>query len=274
MFKRIYLEITNHCNLSCPFCISNKRNDYVSIENFKILISKIEEYTNYIYLHVLGEPFSHPNFDYLLSIIDKTNLNVQLVTNGTYLSKYPDILKHKCIRKISISIHSIDYVKLEEEYFENIDKLIFEVSNNTNIKMELRFYNFENLKNNSLKYFNYLKEKYVFENTKKINSFKIKQNVFIYSEKLFKWPNIKDKNYYPNGRCLGGDKMLSILTNGDVVLCCLDPYGHTKIGNIYQQELKDILKNELYLKHLNEMKKNKMTFELCKKCTYKLRFRI
>lgn len=274
MFKRIYLEITNHCNLSCPFCISSNRNDYVSIENFKMLISKIQNYTNYIYLHILGEPLSHPNFNEIISIINKTNLNVQLVTNGTYIDKYQNIAKQKCIRKISISIHSIDHIKINDKYFENIDKLIDEVSKNKKINLELRFYNLENLKNNSLKYLNYLKEKYIFEETKKNNSFKIKDNVFIYFENLFKWPNIKDEKEYPKGRCLGGDKMLGVLTNGDVVICCLDPYGHTKIGNIYEKELNDILNNELYLKHLKEMKRNKMTFELCKKCTYKSRFRI
>ena len=36
-FKKIYLEITNSCNLSCSFCIKNRRViKYLSLEEFKI----------------------------------------------------------------------------------------------------------------------------------------------------------------------------------------------------------------------------------------------
>lgn len=271
-FKRIYIEITNHCNLACPFCVSKSQNDYLSLSNFTHIINQVSTYTDYIYLHILGEPMSHPYFYQLLDIIEKTTLKVQLVTNGTYLNKFDKLLSYQCLRKLSISLHSIDYIKVTQDYFNNIDNLIIQAQNKNNFNLELRFYNLENLKHHAYKYYLELKDKYVFQDTKRKDSYKLKDNVYIYHQKLFKWPNINDKTLQPDGYCLGGLEMLGILCGGDVVLCCLDGRGSTKIGNIFQETMADILKNPSYLAHLENLTKHKLTFELCQKCTYKSRF--
>ena len=37
-FKRIYIEITNCCNLACPFCIKNSREPkMLSFDEFKFI---------------------------------------------------------------------------------------------------------------------------------------------------------------------------------------------------------------------------------------------
>ena len=60
-FKKIYLEITNNCNLNCPFCIGNARpKKELSMDEFKIILNNIKGYTNYLYFHILGEPLIHP----------------------------------------------------------------------------------------------------------------------------------------------------------------------------------------------------------------------
>ena len=59
-FKRIYIEITNICNLQCPFCPPhNRENKYMTFEEFKTILDKIKPYTKHIYLHVKGEPLLH-----------------------------------------------------------------------------------------------------------------------------------------------------------------------------------------------------------------------
>ena len=41
-FKRIYIEITNICNLNCSFCsTSNKKKKEITLEEFKIILIKI-----------------------------------------------------------------------------------------------------------------------------------------------------------------------------------------------------------------------------------------
>lgn len=73
-FKRIYIEITNICNLKCSFCSNSKRNKKeMSIDEFELVMSKITMYTDYIYLHVKGEALSHHYLDDILSICKKYN---------------------------------------------------------------------------------------------------------------------------------------------------------------------------------------------------------
>ena len=46
MYKKIYLEITNGCNLNCDFCIKNKRKIHnISIDEYMVIIDKIKNYT-------------------------------------------------------------------------------------------------------------------------------------------------------------------------------------------------------------------------------------
>ena len=63
-FKRIYIEITNICNLKCSFCSNSKRNKKeMSIDESKLVMSQIIIYTDYIYLPVKGETLSHHYLD-------------------------------------------------------------------------------------------------------------------------------------------------------------------------------------------------------------------
>ena len=39
--KRVYLEITNSCNLNCPFCTNNKNNDFLSISEINNYLDQI-----------------------------------------------------------------------------------------------------------------------------------------------------------------------------------------------------------------------------------------
>ena len=56
IYKKVYVEITNRCNLSCDFCIKNQRPlKNISLEDFEIVLNKIKPYTNYLYFHLLGD---------------------------------------------------------------------------------------------------------------------------------------------------------------------------------------------------------------------------
>ena len=101
--KRIYLEITNACNLNCPFCSYDKGHSFLTLEEIDNYLTQIKEFCDYIYLHILGEPLLHPDFNRILDLLDSKEMHLQLVTNGTLLSRYPDLLRHSCLRKLSIS---------------------------------------------------------------------------------------------------------------------------------------------------------------------------
>ncbi len=68
-FKKFYLEITSVCNLACSFCPPTERQkQFLSVEDFSKRLDQIKPHTDYIYLHVKGEPLLHPKIDKLLDL--------------------------------------------------------------------------------------------------------------------------------------------------------------------------------------------------------------
>ena len=68
-YSRVYVEITNVCNRSCSFCPGTKRaSRTMKVEEFRIICEKLRGVTDYLYLHVMGEPLIHPNLAEFISI--------------------------------------------------------------------------------------------------------------------------------------------------------------------------------------------------------------
>ena len=109
-FSRCYLEITNRCNLSCSFCPKTKRPARtLSPAEFRLLAEKIRPYTDYLYLHVLGEPLMHPELETLLGICGELNFRVVITTNGTLLpAQETMLLSSPALYKINVSLHSFE----------------------------------------------------------------------------------------------------------------------------------------------------------------------
>src|SRR5574344_1887675 len=92
-FKRVYIETTNVCNLSCNFCPKTKREKkFMSDKEFEIILKKIKPYTNYIYLHLMGEPLLNSNLETFLEIAKENDCKVNITTNGTLITKNKNIL--------------------------------------------------------------------------------------------------------------------------------------------------------------------------------------
>ena len=109
-FSRCYLEITNRCNLACSFCPKTKRPARtLTPEEFRPLAEQLRPYTDYLYLHVMGEPLLHPQLPELLEICRALGFRATLTTNGTLLpKKQAALLDAPALRKVSISLHSFE----------------------------------------------------------------------------------------------------------------------------------------------------------------------
>ena len=271
MINKIYIEITNKCNLSCSFCPKSKRDlKEMSLTNFEYLIKQVKNITDYIYLHVKGEPMLHSQFNEILNICDSYNMKVQLTTNGTFLSKYNDILKHSSIRKISISIHAYDEINFNLDLLlNNITNLIINL--NKYQFLELRFWNKDALGHNTTYVINKLKEKYEFMETKKPLSYKLTNNTYLHFEYRFQWPKLATSNTNV-GRCNGVKHMLAILVDGSVTPCCLDDDCSIYLGNVFEKNILDLLDNYRYKTMITNLNNGYLVEKLCQNCTYKYRF--
>lgn len=269
-FKFIYVEITNSCNLNCYFCPSAnlENNKFISIDNFEHIIWEISKYTNTIYLHILGEPLLHPKFVDLIEICKKNNIDVRLTTNGTLIENY-DFSK-LWLKKINISLQSL--INFDEEYletyFSKINIMLQQVHKkliSKELGIDFRIWNDKN--NQQVCKLNTLIKTYLFEKLK-INEY---PNVRLSEEEEFSWPSDKDPKHHFE-KCLGGKTHIGILVNGDVVLCCLDYQGKTKIGNIYEDSLNNIISGDIYQQAMLSNTSGKAYFSLCESCKYRNRF--
>lgn len=262
MFKKIYIEITNNCNLNCDFCIGNERiKKFISKNEFKILIDKLDGYTKYLYFHVMGEPLLHPDINELIDMA-KEKFFVNITTNGYLIKK---IVNNKSIRQINVSLHSynIKYKKSIDEYMDDIflvsDNLI---ENGTYFKYRLWVGN-EN-KDIIIKK---LEEKYNVS-IGDLEKVKLAHNVYYEVENEFVWPSLENSYYDENGTCMGCRSHIGILVDGTVIPCCLDSAGVINLGNIYKQDLNDIISSEIFISLKNGFLNNKKIHNLCRKCSF------
>lgn len=273
--KRIYIEITNRCNLSCSFCSkSNRVLRDMSVEEFKIVLSKIKSYTDNIYLHVKGEPLLHPNIDRILEICDLNQIKVNITTNGTLLERRQAIMiNHPCIKHINVSLHAESN---DKEYLEKIWRTIDKLSQKTVIIYRLWTLKDMELDKKSTMIVEKMSKQYnlsmeIVEKLKTDKNIKIKDNIYVDKENMFVWPEDSQINL-KEGYCLGGKTHIAILSDGTVVPCCLDGEGTICLGNIFMDSLEEIISSDRYKKLIEGFQKRKPSEELCQKCSYKLRF--
>lgn len=257
MYKKIYVEITNVCNLNCPFCAkTTRKKEFISLNKFKILLKKLENHTKYLYFHIMGEPTIHPHINEFIDLASK-KFKINITTNGTLLENISD---NKNIRQVNISLHSIEKNTIEylNYIFKHTEKLL---NNNTivNYRIWVKGKKYEEIVKTLNNYYNVD----IFKLEKKT----IKKNLYIDYPQEFKWPSLNNK-IECSGSCKATIDHIGILVDGTIVPCCLDNEGIINLGNIYQQTIDEIKKSSVY-KQINEgFKNNKKIHPLCKKCNF------
>lgn len=262
-FKKIYLEITNACNLSCSFCIKNQRPiKYLTKKDLEIILPKLEPYTDYLYFHLLGEPLIHPNINELINYASQ-KFYIQITTNG-YLIQ--NIINNKNIRQVNISLHSFDfkYKVTLEQYMDNIFTAIDTLINNKTY-ISLRLWVNSPYQDQII---NMINKQYhiTIDKNKKQNT--IKPNLYLEFSQEFIWPDLTNNHYEEKGTCYATKDHIGILSNGTIVPCCLDTKGIIDLGNIYDTSLAEVLNNSTFKNmHIN-FRQNKKVQELCKHCSF------
>lgn len=260
MFKKIYVEITNDCNLTCSFCPRNNRTkEYITITKFQELLKKLKGYTKYLYFHIMGEPLLHKDINELINIASK-DFYVNITTNG-YLIK--NIENNTKIRQINISLHSFNksYGKSLDEYLNDI----FSVCNNLALNNTYINYRLWTNFGDKLSVINRLEKEYGVNI--KNEHIKLANNIYLDFDETFTWPILSNKEN-EIGTCMGTRSHIGILVDGTVVPCCLDNNGIINLGNIYKNELDDIINGDLF-KSINEgFLKSIKVHNLCKRCTF------
>lgn len=286
-FKKVYIEITNICNLSCNFCPKTGRKlEFSNEEKFRKIIEEVKEYTDYVYFHLMGEPLLNENLEKFLEICAENNLKVNITTNGTLLAKQKEVLlKAKSLRQVNISLHSFEANKVTKELEAYVGEVLSFINEaKSSIICSIRLWNMDNSILN-LKGKNTLNDDIIEmleeglnsqidikEELKKKPGIKICKTVYINSAEKFEWPNIDRDVLSENAFCYGLRDQMGILVDGTVVPCCLDSEGNIPLGNIFESSLDEILNSKRARELYDGFSNRKAVEELCKRCGYVTRY--
>lgn len=275
-FKKIYVEITNSCNLACSFCTLNKRKvQQCTFTQFKKIVSECKPYTKHLYLHVLGEPLLHIELGQFIEYAKSEGLQINLTTNGTLLAYKQEILLKNAPRQINISLHNF-----KEQEGINVDSYIQQMCKVSRLLSEqsyvsLRFWSSQNnvFDDETMEFLDKLQVEFPFsiEDLMKHQKVTLQKNIFLHKEEVFEWPSL-ERTEETQGTCYGLRQQLAILVDGTVVPCCLDGEGIINLGNIYQISLKEIIESKRASEIRKGFENQRCSEELCRKCTFKHRF--
>ncbi|MGG7145010.1 radical SAM/SPASM domain-containing protein [Clostridium nigeriense] len=282
-FKKIYIETTNICNLSCNFCPKTSRKlGFMDVDSFDKIINKVKRYTNHIYLHLMGEPFLNRNLECFLNIAKKENIKVNITSNGTLINNVKEVLINSgSVRQVNISLHSFEANENNIDFYDylnNVLNFINEANEKSDIICALRLWNIdsEDLKaNNNLN----LKIIKIIENKLNIEfslvdaliekrGIKLKDRVYLNMAEKFSWPDSNISLISEEVFCHGLRDQIGILLDGTVVPCCLDSEGNIPLGNIFKEDLEDIINSKRARNIYDGFSRRRAVEELCKRCGY------
>ena len=274
MYNKVYVEITNICNMNCSFCHGhNRKPKQMSEKEFITILDKLTEQTKYIYYHLMGEPLTHPQLFQFIKLAGERGYKSIITTNGTLLHDRQYELLAADLHKVNISLHSFEDGK-DEDYIKYICNLAefakLAASRGSIVVFRLWNKGFDNGKNEFA--IKVLKENILGDWAENSRGIKVREKIFVEFGERFEWPDsnadIKGDKFF----CYGLKDQFGILVDGTVVPCCLDSDGVVKLGNIFKEDIKDILNSKRAMDICNGFKCGKATEELCKRCGYAQRF--
>ncbi len=274
MYSRVYVEITNICNMRCSFCHGHSRPPrQMTQEEFSHILDQLTGRTGYIYYHLMGEPLTHPQLPAFLAMAKARGFRSVITTNGTLLHRHGQTLIDAGIHKVSISMHSFekDDPAMHLEYIRRVAAFA-DAAAAAGIIVVLRFWNNGCEEEKNAVALTQLRQLLPGDWTENSRGIRVRDRLFVEWGERFQWPDkaapIRGERYF----CYGLRDHFGILCDGTVVPCCLDSDGVIPLGNIHRQDIGQILDSPRATAMVEGFSCQKATEELCRRCGYAQRF--
>lgn len=249
---------------------------------FADILRRIDGYTDYLCLHLLGEPLLHTELADILEICHQHRMQVNLSSNGTLLGRCRDLLLHSpALRQLNISLHSCTETD-SAAYLDGVLAFAREATTTTPLLVNLRLWNLaagagdaDRRRNQAI----LTRLEAFFALNQPLSEFPPGQGVtlapgvFLSQDVAFVWPHHQREEFGSRGRCRGLRDHIGIHVDGTVVPCCLDAAGDIPLGNIHQQSLAEILRTPRALTMRDGFARGELVESLCRRCNYRQRFR-
>ena len=277
MLDRIYLEITNICNLDCSFCHKTARaKKMLYQEEFDLLLSKIEGKSRYLFFHLMGEPTLHPLLPYFIKAAREKGFLPAVTTNGSLIPQKREALLSSLPYKISISLHAPE----ANAAFSNADYLpsciaFAKEAASRGCIVALRLWNLGSVADNE-PIMKTLRVAFPDEwrDLRGGSSQRLDTRIFLEWGERFDWPDpaLPEIDQDADLFCYGLRDQIGILADGTVVPCCLDADANLALGNLFSSSLEEILSSPRAKAIYDGFTCRRGVEALCRKCGYARRF--
>jgi len=284
---RMCIELTNRCNLNCPFCLVGQQNSKeftahdelerdmggMNIDLCKKIIVDAKKFgIKEINLTFQGEPLMYKRkwFLELVKLCKNMELKSIVYTNGLLLDKdYSRSIIKAGMEELRFSVDGITQEVYElnrvggefKTVFENM-KDIVKISKEENSEIRL-IWQLIALKNN---------EDQIDEARKMANEIGIHFEVKTFAESVPESApkNIKYRRKLKPLPCTDIYDQVLVYWNGDVVACCYDLEGDQIMGNLGKNTIEEIWNGKKFEKFRKNLKdsifSHKLQPEFCKGC--------
>ena len=277
MLERVYLEITNVCNLNCTFCHKTSREKRLMTENeFEELTSKLEGKVKYMFFHLMGEPTLHPLLPRFIQKAKEKGFLPVITTNGSLLSQKGDELLLTPPHKISISLHAPE---ANEAFAVNnylpscID--FAKKASRSGAFVALRLWNLGTDADNSW-ILDFLHSEFPdpWTDIRGGAGQRLATRIFLEWGEHFEWPDnsLPECDTDTDMFCHGLRNQVGVLVDGTVVPCCLDADGSLALGNLFENSLDEILSSPRAKSIYDGFTRRRAVESMCRKCGYARRF--
>lgn len=277
-FGRAYVEITNRCNLSCAFCPGTRRAPRsLTVPEFSHVIDELRPYTDWLYLHVMGEPLGHPDLAALLTAA--RDFRVAVTTNGTLLPARGNLLFGTY--KVNVSLHSFEGNGGTDasEYLEGALDFA-EAAARAGTLVILRLWNLDgdeaglNARNEEI--LARIAARFCLPPLMPVltaeGNVKLADRIYAEAARRFRWPDLAAEDLGERGFCMGLRDQIAVLSDGTVVPCCLDHEGDIALGNLLTAPLSEILAAPRARALYDGFSRRLAAEPLCRRCAYRARF--
>ena len=275
MLKKVYLEITDVCNLNCAFCPGTRRAPrFLPKADFERLTDRLWGKTEYLYFHLMGEPLLHPELEDFLRIAGEKGFRVLLTTNGTLLPERGELLlRSAALLKTNISLQSFEANaggELETYLDGCLDYALACVRKGK--RCELRLWNRGGLETLNPRIETRLEAAFPKPWKKSREGWKLAETLWLEPRQHFDWPRLEGTDRGERVFCYALRDQIGVLCDGTVVPCCLDHEGDIPLGNLLTQELEEILESPRACAIWEGFSRRQATEPLCRTCGFARKF--
>lgn len=274
-FAKIYLEISNTCNLNCSFCPGTKRKPHVmSEEEFAFLLPKLRPWSDYLYFHLMGEPLCHPKLEQFLKLAGQHGFKVILTTNGTLVPRQQDVLlRAPSVHKVNISLHAFEANDLSIPFETYLHQCFsFGQAAHGEELIVYRLWNQGGADQMNAQILDTLERYFPKPWTVERKGTRLANRVYLEYGDKFDWPDLQAEDGGSRVFCYGLRDQIGVLCDGTVVPCCLDHEGDLALGNLFREPLEQILNAPRAVSIYQGFQQKNAAEELCRKCGYARRF--